>query len=102
MAETRKDKDDEKADQADGPDDEQHEDEEGVPLKQFQESCTILKEKHPDIQERILLALNISLMARKAKIAWKPFLLFYALLKYYTATQTMFLKFWMSFFNPNH
>lgn len=87
MAEDRKDKDDDPttADQADATPDQQ-EDEDGVPLKQFQESCTILKEKHPDIQERILLALNISLMARKAKVPWKSFLLFYALLKYYTAT----------------
>ena len=60
--------------------------EEGILIDVFKDACPILKEKFPEVVDRILIALNISVFAKKAKITWPKFLMFYALQKYYTAT----------------
>jgi hypothetical protein len=56
-----------------------------VPLTIFKESFTVLKEKHPDITEKILIAIGISVNARKVKIGWKNFLMLNSLCKFCTA-----------------
>ena len=55
-------------------------------LEIVKDASQILKEKHPEVSERILLALNISIAAKNAKINWETFLLFNSILKYFTAT----------------
>eukprot|EP00347_Sterkiella_histriomuscorum_P024352 403331424 len=74
----------------------------GVLLEVFKDASSIIKEKHPDVQERILLALNISVMAKHAKINWPTFLMFNCILKYFTAVQAQYVTFWLNFLNPNH
>lgn len=75
--------------------------EEGVLLKSFLESSTLLKEKHPEIGEKILIALGISIHAKKARIKWSNYLKLNSLLKYATARQEEFLGFWLKVTNPN-
>ena len=62
----------------------------------FRDSSSILKEKHPEVCERLLLALNISVAAKTAKVNWSTFLLFNSILKYFTATQKQFTDFWVN------
>ncbi|CDW72151.1 UNKNOWN [Stylonychia lemnae] len=76
--------------------------EEGIPLDIFREASSMLKEKHPMIQDRILLAMNISIHAKFAKINWQTFLMYNCIMKYYTATQKQYVQFWIEFLNPDH
>jgi len=53
-----------------------------------------------EIVRRILLALGISIGAKRAKATWPSFLKYYAIMKYQTAPLDMYVKFWLQFLNP--
>mmetsp|Transcript_5512 Transcript_5512/g.5033 ORF Transcript_5512/g.5033 Transcript_5512/m.5033 type:complete len:162 (+) Transcript_5512:915-1400(+) len=84
----------------DGAKEDDDDEEVGIPLGMFVESFTCLKEKHPEISNRILEALGISLHAKNSKIKWGNFLMLNSLCRYFTAQKHEFINFWLKVINP--
>jgi predicted nuclease with TOPRIM domain len=59
---------------------------EGIYVKQFMNTCNELKEKHPTISKRILIAMGVPVAAKNARVTWLMFLKIQSMLRYYTAT----------------
>ena len=66
----------------------------------FLKSNSIIKEKHPEIIDRILFALGINNVVKNVLVNWEAYLKFNSYLKYFSATQKNYIKFWLLFFNP--
>lgn len=51
----------------------------------FINTCQVLKEKHPDVSERILFSLGVDYKSASALITWEKFLEFASIARYFTA-----------------
>ena len=67
----------------------------GIPFDIFLDSNQALKEKHPEVVQRILFALGISTHIKSLQISWDQFLKLHQYLKYFTASSKDYVKFWV-------
>ena len=67
----------------------------GIPIDIFIATNPLLQEKHPEIAERLLFALNINTQSKNSRVTWTNFLQFSSLLKYFTVPKKSFIRFWM-------
>ena len=67
----------------------------GIPIYIFIATNPLLQEKHPEIAERLLFALNINTQSKNSRVTWTNFLQFSSLLKYFTVPKKSFIRFWM-------
>ncbi len=70
------------------------------PLSLYLETNEVMKEKHPEVIQRILFALGINSSGNNLVITWEDFLKMNSYLRYYSAPSKDYIKFWMLFFNP--
>lgn len=67
----------------------------GIPVDIFIASNPSLQEKHPEVPEKLLFSLGINVKSKNTRITWHNFLRFNSLIKYFTAPQKEFVRFWM-------